>query len=493
LLYLGFVGFVIPYAFAMAALATRRSDAAWIRLSRRWMLTAWLFLSLGLLLGGRWAYDVLGWGGYWAWDPVENAAFMPWLAGTAFLHAVMIQEKRGMLKVLNMVLITLTYLLVIFGTFITRSGVISSVHSFARSAVGPLFFGFWAMSFVASTALLLLRLEDLRSDNRLEALLSREAVFLFNILIFSTLTFSVFVGTVFPMASELLIGEKITVGPPWFNRVTWPQFAALLLLKGLAPLVGWRKQSAQKLGRRMWQPFFISVLVTVALLVSGVRSLGALFGFWMVSFVAGVTFWEYGRGVAARHRAQGESWPVAFWRLTGRNRRRYGGYMVHLGFVCIALGVLGTQLFQQETQGTLARGESMELGGFEITYNGLVDRPGAGELVYIEADLSLRRDGKLLRTLKPRRDLYTNSGQTMTIPATRSTISEDVYVILAGWEGGGEQATFKLYVNPLVNWLWFGGLLFIVGVLVAAWPDAEAERRAIGQKIVARSEGGEYA
>ncbi|MGD9100555.1 MAG: cytochrome c-type biogenesis CcmF C-terminal domain-containing protein [Anaerolineae bacterium] len=510
MLYLGFVGFVIPYAFAMAALVTRRTDDRWIRITRRWTLTAWLFLSLGLLLGGRWAYDVLGWGGYWAWDPVENAAFMPWLTGTAFLHAVMIQEKRGMLKVLNVVLITLTYLLVIFGTFITRSGVISSVHSFARSAVGPLFFGFLSITFVASAGLLLRRLDDLRSDNRLESLLSRESVFLFNVLLFLTLTFSVFLGTVFPMASELLVwprgggvlfdllekvfprgpelftGDKITVGPAWFDRVTMPQFALLLFLKGVAPLFAWRKQSAQRLGYRMRWPFLDALLVTGALLVGGVRHPGALFGFWLVSFVGLTTLWEYGRGIVARHRAHGESWPLAFWRLTARNRRRYGGYMIHLGFVCMALGVLGTYLFQQETQGTLARGESLELGDFEITYNGLQDRPGAGDLTYIEADLTLSRNGQVLRTLKPRRDLYLDSGQTMTIPATRSTISEDFYVILAGWEGNGGTATFKLYVNPLVNWLWFGGFVFIFGTLVAAWPDVEAERRATGRQFIRR-------
>jgi cytochrome c-type biogenesis protein CcmF len=510
MLYLGFVGFVIPYAFAMAALVTRRTDTRWMRITRRWTLTAWLFLSLGLLLGGRWAYDVLGWGGYWAWDPVENAAFMPWLTGTAFLHAVMIQEKRGMLKVLNIVLITLTYLLVVFGTFITRSGVISSVHAFARSAVGPLFFGFLSLTFIASVGLLLRRLDDLRSDNRLESLLSRESAFLFNILLFLTLAFSVFLGTVFPMVSELLVwprgggalfellekvfprgpelfsGDKITVGPAWFDRVTMPQFVLLLFLKGLAPLLAWRKQSARRLGYRMRWPFLVTVLVTGALLLSGLRHPGALFGFGLVSFVGITTLWEYGRGVVARHRAQGESWPLALWRLTTRNRRRYGGYMIHLGFVCMALGVLGTCLFKQETQGTLARGESLELGGFEITYNGLRDRPGAGDLTYIEADLTLGRDGQVLRTLKPRRDLYLDSGQSMTIPATRSTISEDFYVILAGWEGSGGTATFKLYVNPLVNWLWFGGFVFIFGTLVAAWPDVEAERRATGRQLMRR-------
>ena len=487
MLYLGFVGFVIPYAFAIAALVTRRTDARWIRLTRRWTLVAWLFLSLGLLLGGRWAYDVLGWGGYWAWDPVENAAFMPWLTGTAFLHSVQIQEKRRMLKVWNMVLIILTYGLVIFGTFITRSGVIDSVHAFARSAIGPAFFGFIAVTSIASAWLLHRRLDALHSDNHLESLLSREAVYLFNNLIFMTLTLSVFVGTVFPMVSELVIGEKITVGPPWFNRVTWPQFALLVLLMGVAPLFAWRKGSARRLGRSMLWPLLLSLAVAVTLVVSGMR-LGAVAAFWLVAFVGLTTLWEYGRGVVARRRAHGEPWPVALWRLTVRNRRRYGGYMIHLGVVCMTLGVLGTHLFNQETQGTVAVGESLQLGGFQVTFNGLRSRSGPGDLGIVEADLTLSRDGKRLRTLLPRREMYQNSGQTMTIPSTRSTISEDFYVILAGWDTGGRTATFKIYLNPLINWLWFGGLVFVVGTAVAAWPDVEGERRAVGRQLLAAAD-----
>jgi cytochrome c-type biogenesis protein CcmF len=487
MLYLGFVGFVIPYAFAMAALAARRADARWIRLTRRWTLAAWLFLSLGLLLGGRWAYDVLGWGGYWSWDSVENAALMPWLTGTAFLHSVRIQERRGMLKIWNMLLIILTYGLVIFGTFITRTGVISSVHAFARSPVGPPFFGFLDITLIASIVMLLFRLDDLRSDNRLESLLSRESVFLLANLLFMTLTFSVFVGTMFPMVSELLSGDKITVGPRWFNQVTAPQFGLLVLLMGVAPLFAWRRQAIERLGRGLRWPFLISLAIVLTLLVGGMRNPGPLFAFWLVSFVGVTTLWEYGRGVVARRRAQQEPWPVALWRLTGRNRRRYGGYMIHLGVVCMALGILGTQLFTQETQGTLAVGDSMRLGGFEVTFNGLRDRPGGGDRTIVEADLTLKRgrDGKVLRTLLPRRDLYHNSAETVTIPATRSTFSEDFYVILAGWESGGGAATFKMYLNPLINWLWFGGLVFIVGTLVAAWPDAEAERRAVGRKVMA--------
>ncbi len=482
-LYLGYVGFVIPYAFAMAALVTRRTDPHWIRVTRRWTLAAWLFLSLGLLLGGRWAYDVLGWGGYWAWDPVENAAFMPWLTGTAFLHSVMIQEKRGMLKVWNMVLIILTYGLVIFGTFITRSGVISSVHSFAQSAVGPLFFSFIAVTAVASVATLLRRLDDLKSENRLDALLSREAAFLLNNMLFITLTFSVFIGTISPMVSELVTGEKITVGPPWFDRVTAPQFALLLALMGIAPLTAWRKTAAQRLGRSLWWPFLIAVVVVIGLFLRGVHSWGALLGFLLVTFVGVTTLWEYVRGVIARRRARGEPWLVAFWRLAGRNRRRYGGYIVHLGVVCMALGIIGTEFFQQDTEGTLRPGEALEIGGFRTVYRTLRTYPGPGDLIVTEATVEIYQGDQLLKTVHPKREFYQNTQQTMTIPALRSTMAEDVYVLLTGWEGGGATATFRVYINPLVNWLWLGGLIFVVGTLVAGWPDFEAERRMVMPRL----------
>jgi cytochrome c-type biogenesis protein CcmF len=382
---------------------------------------------------------------------------------------------------------------VIFGTFITRSGVIDSVHAFARSAVGPAFFGFIAITSVASVWMLLRRLDDLRSDNRLQSLFSREAIFLLNNLIFMTLTFSVFIGTVFPMVSELLTGEKITVGPPWFDRVTGPQFGLLVILMGVAPLFAWRKQSAQRLGRSLRWPFLISVASVIALFIGGMRSLGALFGFWMVSLVGITTLWEYARGVMARRRAHKEPWAVAFWRLTGRNRRRYGGYLIHLGVVCMALGILGTYVFQEETQGTLSRGETLSLGGFDLTFNGLGNRRGAADLAIVEADLTLRRGDRILRTLVPRREIYQNSGQTMTIPAARSTISEDFYVILAGWETGGATATFKVYLNPLINWLWFGGLVFVLGTLIAVWPDLEAERRALGRQVAVGTQARLYA
>ncbi len=314
MLYLGFVSFVIPYAFAIAALVTGRTDDRWIRITRRWTLVAWLFLSLGLLLGGRWAYDVLGWGGYWGWDPVEIAAFMPWLTGTAFLHSVMIQEKRGMLKHWNMILIILTYELVIFGTFLTRSGVLSSVHAFAQSAIGPAFFAFMGLTFIVSLSLLLKRWNDLKAKTQMNSLLSREALFLLNNLLFMGILVVCFWGVIFPLISEIFTGQKVTVGPPFYERATGPLFAGLLLLMGVAPLAAWRYSSAKTLGRAIWKPFIVSLVVLVIVMIGGIRNWAALLGFWLSAFVVSVTLYEFWRGTMARRRKSGESFPVALWR-----------------------------------------------------------------------------------------------------------------------------------------------------------------------------------
>ena len=487
-LYLGFVSFVIPYAFAMAALFNRRTDSEWIQTTRRWTLVGWLFLSLGLILGGRWAYDVLGWGGYWGWDPVENAAFMPWLTGTAFLHSVMIQEKRGMLKKWNMVLVILTYSLVIFGTFLTRSGVLSSVHAFAQSAIGPAFFTFIGVTFVVSMILLFREWDHLRSDTPIEEPFSREGAFLLNNLLFMGIAASVFWGTIFPMISELVTGQKITVGPPFYNQVTGPQFAALVLLMGVAPLLAWRKASARQLGRQILIPFAISLVLVIVLVVVGITSIGALLGFWISAFVAGTTLLEFYRGTLARMRTNRENAFTALGALMARNRRRYGGYTIHLGVVLIAIGVVGTNFFQQETQGRLAPGEQMTVGRYVMVYDSLDQFTLEGNLEVARATVSVYRDGQLLGQLHPRRDFYIDSQQPMTIPGVRSAIEDDFYVLLVDWEQiGASGATFKVYLNPLVNWIWAGGIVFILGTLIAAWPEAVERRRAALAAVPVRS------
>jgi cytochrome c-type biogenesis protein CcmF len=476
MLYLGFVSFVVPYAFAIAALVTGRTDDRWIRLTRRWALVAWLFLSLGLLLGGRWAYDVLGWGGYWGWDPVEIAAFMPWLTGTAFLHSVMIQEKRGLLKHWNMVLIILTYCLVIFGTFLTRSGVLSSVHAFAQSAIGPMFFGFIGLTFIASLSLLLYRWDELKSETQMTSLLSREALFLLNNLLFMGILVVCFWGVIFPLVSELVTGQKVTVGPPFYERATAPLFAGLLFLMGIAPLAAWRHSTAKTLGRAIWKPFIFSLVVLLIPLLSGIRQPAALLGFWLAAFVASVTLYEFWRGAMARHKNVGESLPLALWRLAGRNRRRYGGYIIHLGVILMAIGIIGIEVFQTETQGTVPQGGSIQLGEYTVTYDSLAVFDTNDGRNVARAVVSVSKDGKFVSQLHPRRDYFFESQQPMTIPGVRSTLEDDLYVLLVDWLPVTSQgATFKIYHNPLVNWLWFGGFVFILGTLVAAWPDQDPE------------------
>ena len=477
MLYLGFVSFVIPFAFAIAALVTGRTDDRWIRITRRWTIVAWLFLSMGLVLGGRWAYDVLGWGGYWGWDPVEIAAFMPWLSGTAFLHSVMIQEKRGMLKYWNMILIILTYALVIFGTFLTRSGVLSSVHAFAQSAIGPAFFIFIGITFVTSIALLIYRWDELRSEAQMTSMLSREALFLLNNLLFISILVVCFWGVIFPLISELATGQKVTVGPPFYERATGPLFAALVLLMGIAPLSAWGHSTIKTLGKAMWKPTLAAVIFTTAILVAGaVTNPYAIIGFTVVFISASITLYEFWRAARARSRAQKENIFLALWRLAGRNRRRYGGYLIHLSIILMALGVIGIEMFQNETQGTIAQGQSIKIDGYTVTFKDLALFDTNDNRNVARAVISVEKNGQFLTNLYPRRDYFYESQQPMTIPGVRSTMEDDLYVILVDWQPIlTSGATFKIYHNPLVNWLWLGSLMMIFGSVVAAWPDKDED------------------
>lgn len=489
MLYLGFVSLTIPFAFAIAALITGRTDDRWIRLTRRWTLWAWVFLSLGLILGGRWAYDVLGWGGYWGWDPVEVAALLPWLTATPFLHSVMIQEKRGMFKHWNMLLIILTYEVMIWATFLTRSGVLSSVHAFAQSAIGPLFFGFIIFTTVVSLWLLIRRWEDLKSEGELTSLLSREALFLINNLLFIAILVvciwgvffpifteaSGFIGRLFPGLAHIFTGQKVTVGPIFYERATGPLWAALLFLMGIAPLSAWRASTARTLGRAVWKPALASLLALVLVIVlAGVRDWVALLAVWLCLFVAFVTLWEFGRAGVARARAHGQNLLAALWQLAGRNRRRYGGYIIHLGVVLMAVGIIGIELFQTETQASLRLGDSLTLGRYAIRYDSLAEFDTNDNRNVARAVVTVFKDGHPVGELYPRRDFFYESGQPMTIPGVRSSIEDDFYVLLIDWQPISTQnATFKVYHNPLVNWLWFGAAIFLLGTFVAAWPEAE--------------------
>lgn len=477
MLYLGFIGFTIPYTFAMSALITGKLDDGWIRTTRRWTLVAWLFLSGGLILGGRWAYDVLGWGGYWGWDAVENAALMPWLSGTAFLHSVMIQEKRGMFRWWNMFLIIITYWLIILGALHVRGGTLSSVHAFAQSAVGPVFLTYLAGVIIFSLYWLNKRQRELSSRNRLESYFSREAAFLLNNFIILAILGVVFLGTHFEILSELIIGEKMTVGAPYYERWTGPLFGLLVILMGIAPLTMWYRSSLKKIGRAIIGPTVTSSVLVVVLLISGLTSWVGLLGIWIAAFAGQLTLLEYWHGIRARMRSKQENALAALRHLVVRNRRRYGGYCIHLGVIVMAFGVVGIEVFQQETQVWLQAGQSVSLGKYTAIFNGVQQFPGRDDLIVTEATLDLYKDGRLIKTLTPHNELYQRSGQPMTIPDLRSSIADDFYVILVNWEGiTSNSATFRVFLNPLVSWVWAGGIIFILGTLVAAWPDPVDEK-----------------
>src|SRR5574341_611344 len=497
MLYLGFVSFVVPYSFAMGALARGETDPGWIHATRRWSLVAWLFLSLGLILGGWWAYDVLGWGGYWGWDPVENAAFMPWLTGTAFLHSVMIQEKRGMMKRWNMVLITLTYLQVIIGTFLTRSGVLSSVHSFAQSAIGPLFFLFVAGALVISVVLLINRWDDLAAERQFDSLLSRETLFLFNNFLFVVINIAVAIGTYWPLVTELLADviptvEKASVGPPYYNAVTAPLFLGLIILMGVAPLVGWGTASARRLGRAMLIPAGVAVLLVVGMVIAMLTGLaalnaGAIAGYGFATLAALVTVLEFHKGAQARVQSHQENYFSALKTLIERNRRRYGGYMIHLGVVIMAIGIISSYGLQTETQQAVAAGQTITLDGFVVQYDGLERFVATDGRSVARVNVIVYRNDREVARLSPRIDFY-EGGERSTLPGIYTTITgDDLYIRLVDWEQVElSSATIKVYHNPLVNWVWGGGLIFIVSTLVAAWPDFSEERQPSAEIVPAR-------
>lgn len=476
MLYIGYVGFVVPYIFAMAALMSGKLDESWIKTTRRWTLISWLFLSLGIILGGRWAYDVLGWGGYWAWDPVENASFMPWLAGTAFLHSSIIQEKQKMFKVWNMSLIILTYLLVIYGTFIVRSGVISSVHSFAQSGVGPWFFGFFAFMMILSVYWVVKRIDDLKSKNSLDSFLSREAAFLLNNFLFLTILVIIFILTNFPIITEIITNERSFVGPPVYEQALAPLFGLLVLLMGVAPLTMWYRTSPERIGMPLRWPALASTIFVIGLLVAGIRQYGGLVGIWVITFSAILTILEFWKGTRARMR-KGEPIWAAFSNLIARDRRRYGGYWIHLGVIIMAFGIVGVEIFQQETQIQLQQGESMSLGRYEMQFMGMSEFAGPDDLIITQATVDVYENGTYVTTLNPRTELYTRTQQPMTIPSSRSTIFDDFYVLVVNWEGvSATAATFRVFLNPLINWVWAGGFVFVIGTMIAAWPEEQKSR-----------------
>lgn len=471
MLYLGFVGFTIPFAFAMSALASGDLSTGWIKATRRWSLISWILLSLGLILGGRWAYDVLGWGGYWGWDPVENAAFLPWLVGTAFIHSVMIQEKRGMLKVWNMVLVIATFSAVMFGTFATRSGVIESVHSFARSEVGFPMLSFWAIITVISVAMLLYRWNhgELQDDHQFANILSRESLFVLNNVIFIALFIAIFWGSFgLPISSELFFGKEVTIGADTFEFYTVPLFIALYILMGIAPLSAWGTTSLKRLGNATFVPLILTIITVVIAIVSGTNPLIAIVGYGVVVFAGYVAIQEIFRGVKARHKSIGESWLRATIALFQRNQRRYGGYTVHLGVTIIGIGIIGSSVFQTEAQYTLRRGESVAINDYTVQYDGFTRAQAVDGRMMNISEVTLFRNDNEIAQLRPRIDDYTE--MPMSIAGAYSTLENDFYVLFLG--GNTEQATFRIYINPLINLVWWGGIVLMIGTFIAAYPKA---------------------
>jgi cytochrome c-type biogenesis protein CcmF len=478
MLYLGFVGLTVPFAFAMGALLARRTDERWIVATRRWTLIAWTALGVGQLLGAHWAYEEVGWGGYYAWDPVENAALMPWLAATAFLHSVMIQEKRGMLRVWNVLLVVLAFSLSLFGTFITRSGILSSIHSFTESSIGPWFLGFICLVVFASLALVFARLPLLRAKTRLESLVSREATFLYNNLLLVALTLTVLWGVAYPLVHEAVVGGSRIVGPGYYNFFLRVFGLPLLLLMGLGPLVAWRRASLRSVGAAFAWPAGVAVAVGIVLLALGAgSSIPGLIAYTFSAFVLGSIVLEFVRGTRARRALSGGSWPAAFSALVGRNRRRYGGYVVHAAIVLLAIGIAGSSAYDSVAEGRLARGDVLEVGDYRLAYRGLQEREAANA-TEVRAVLDVERGGDDLGTVEAGKNAYTAERQVSNEVGIRSDLvtGEDLFVIAEQVNPDGT-VYLRVFVKPLVNLIWLAGLVFLLGSLIALWPDAREQRR----------------
>ena len=469
MLYLGYVGFTVPFAFAMGSLITRQPGEGWIYTTRRWTLVTWLFQSTGIMLGAAWAYHVLGWGGYWGWDPVENASLLPWLSGTAFLHSVMMQEKKGMMKVWNMVLVSSTFFLAILGTFLTRSGVVQSVHAFARSEIGKYFVSFLAVGIAATIYLILDRLDYLKSEAQLESVSSRESSFLFNNLILLASCFAVLWGTLFPVISEYATGDKISLDAEWYNRLMVPIGLFLLFLTGVGPLFSWRRTSIDSLRRNFQWPGIVSLVLIGALLAAGMRNFYALISFGFCLFVALTVLMEFykgGRSIAARNHM---NLVRAMVELTHRNTRRYGGYLVHMGIVLMFIGFTGHAFNQSEVK-ELNLGDTMRVGKYDLKMVNLKQDQN-DNYAWHRATMEVRKGGEMIGYLEPERRFYIASKESTSEIGIRERPNEDLYLNFAGMSDDNKRAVIQAYVFPLVSWIWMGGLVLIGGTLICLVPS----------------------
>ena len=469
MLYLGYVGFCVPFAFAIGSLITRQPGDAWIHTTRRWTLVTWLFQSCGIMLGAAWAYHVLGWGGYWGWDPVENASLLPWLSGTAFLHSVMMQEKKGMMKVWNIVLVSATFFLCILGTFLTRSGVVQSVHAFARSEIGKYFVSFLALGIAATIYLILDRLQYLKSESELESVVSRESSFLFNNLILLASCFAVLWGTLFPVISEAVSGDKISLDADWYNRLMVPIGLFLLLLTGVGPLFAWRRTSVDSLRRNFQWPGAAALLLAVGLFAAGMRNFYAIVSFGFCLFVALTVIIEFYKGASAIAGKAGMNLLRATVELTHRNTRRYGGYLVHMGIVLMFIGFTGHAFNQNEVK-ELNVGNTMQVGTYTLK---MLDMQSGDNENYTwnRAVMEVSKHGEVLGTLSPEKRFYKASRQSTSEVGIRQRPNEDLYLNFGGMSDDNQRAVIQAYVFPLVSWIWIGGLVLIGGTLTCLVPS----------------------
>jgi len=486
-LYLGYVGFTVPFAFALAALITKNLDDSWIRLTRKWTLISWFFLCMGNLFGAHWAYLELGWGGYWAWDPVENAAFMPLIIATAYLHSVMIQEKKDMMKVWNMSLILLTFVMTIFGTFITRSGLIQSVHTFDEATLGYYFLAFLGVIIVICVSLIASRLPLLRSKNELDSFLSRESSFLFNNLVLLGIAFATFWGTIFPIVSEAVRGIKITVGPPFYNQVNVPIGLVLLALIGIGPVIAWRRATWAHLRKNFFKPVLIALVFGVGLwiwaLPSNRAEVYSFIAFVLCVFVMSTIIIEFLKGTLARSHLHEETPLQALGSLVWRSKSRYGGYIVHVGVVFIFAGIAGSQAYGTHIEQHVKVGESLQIRDYTLKYERLgfiQENPTKTRAV---AQLGVYQNGRRVWTGQPEKEFYKGQNQPVSEVDVRSTWKEDLYIILADFKED-DSATLKIYLNPMVSWIWMGAWIIAFGTTVSVWPDRlEARRRLERMKV----------
>jgi cytochrome c-type biogenesis protein CcmF len=468
IIFFNFLLLDISNPFAVAAMTTGKLDATWVKQTRVWTVISWLFLTVGIILGGQWAYVELGWGGYWAWDPIENASFIPWLVATAYLHTAIIQEKRNIMKVWNMVLIFLTFLLCIFGTYLVRSGILQSVHDFGPTGLGGYFLWFMIAIFISGIYLITASYDELKTESTLESYLSRESTFLFNNVVLLALAFSTLFGTIFPILSELVTGKKITVGQPFFNMVNTPLFLFLFLLTGLCPLIGWRKASADNLKKNFLIPGVATLIGAVLLIVLGFREVYPVIAFSLSIFVIVTIISEFNRGTKARMKLTGETALTAFPRLIIKMRRRYGGYIVHLGMIIIVIGITESSAYKIEEQATLDKGETMKVGDYELRYDSFKNYKKWNRDIYA-ATLTVFKNGENLGEISPERRYYTNAEQPTTEVSIRSTLLEDLYIIMPGVTDK-EQITLSVTINPLLIWIWIGSTLMMLGGILAIIP-----------------------